>query len=200
MKITDIKQQVKRADRYSIHLDDKYIFSLSESELLNTGLRINQEVSEDDLESLRAIAKIDKATDSAYNYLSMRPRSEWELRTYLNRKDHDEETIDLILNKLMKSKYIDDSVFAKTWVENRRLLKSVSKRKLSLELKVKRVSDEIIRDVLENDETDELSVLKELVGKKRHISRYQDPVKLTRYLIGQGYNYQDIKTVLAEEN
>ena len=44
MKITAIKQQVKRQDRYSIYGDGKYLFSFSESELLNSGIKIGQEL------------------------------------------------------------------------------------------------------------------------------------------------------------
>ena len=45
MKITSIKQQVKRADRYSIYVDDKYSFSLSEQELLSIKIKVGQEVT-----------------------------------------------------------------------------------------------------------------------------------------------------------
>ncbi len=53
MKITSIKQQVKRADAYSIFLDGKYSFSLSGSELLKSGLAPNQDVSVEQLEVLQ---------------------------------------------------------------------------------------------------------------------------------------------------
>jgi len=196
VKITDIKQQVKRADRYSIYVDGKYVFSLGESELLNTGLRINQEFTAEELENLKQTAILDKAYDRALNLISMRKRSQWEMRDYLKHKDYEPDIIETILNKLSDNGYVDDRAFAKAWVNTRRLLKATSKRRLQQELRQKRVEDEIIKQVLEEDETDEHEVLRELVAKKRRQSRYQDNFKLMQYLARQGYNYGDIKAAL----
>lgn len=198
MKITDIKQQVKRQDRYSIYIDGKYAFSFSENELLSLGLRINQEFSEQELEELKKTAVEDKAYMRALDLLMRRNRSEWELRDYLKRKDYAPEIIDKILNRLHKAGYVDDKKFAAMWVENRRLLKAISKRKLQVELRQKRVADEIIQEVLSEDETDERQVLKDLIAKKRQQTRYQDDQKLMAYLMRQGFNYDDVKSTVQE--
>jgi len=198
MKITAIKQQVKRADRYSIYVDEKYSFSLSEPELLNVGLRINQEFTEAELDELKNKAVLDKAYDRTLNLIMRRPRSEWELRDYLKRKEYDEEAIAATIERLAERGYVNDQDFAKRWVENRRLLKSTSKRRLQQELKQKRVSQEVIDEVLASDETDERDVLRELVGRKQKQTKYQDKTKLMQYLSRQGYNYGDIKSVLEE--
>lgn len=200
VKITDIKQQVKRSDRYSIYVDDKYSFSLSESELLAVGLRINQEFTKSELEELKNRAVIDKGYDRALNLIMRRPRSEWELRAYLKRKEYVTEAIEQILNMLSKRGYVDDSDFARRWVENRRLLKATSKRRLIQELRQKRVSDEVIQLVLEADETDEQQVLKDLIERKRKQTKYKDNLKLMQYLVRQGYNYGDIKAVLEQNS
>ncbi|MES2970721.1 MAG: RecX family transcriptional regulator [Patescibacteria group bacterium] len=197
MKITDIKQQVKRADRYSIFIDGKYVFSFSENELLNTGLRIGQEYTETELDELKNKAVVDKAYDRSLNLIMRRSRSEWELRDYLKRKEYETEIIDKILNKLSERGHVNDEDFACRWVENRRLLKATSKRRLMQELRQKRVSDDIIQAVLEADETDEQSVLLELIVRKRKQTKYQDDLKLTQYLVRQGYSYNDVKEVMA---
>ncbi len=200
MKITDIKRQIKRVDRYSIYVDDKYLFSLSEGELLNIGLGIGQNFTDGELEELKDKAVLDKAYDRALNLISRRPRSEWELRDYLKRKEYTEDTIQHILNKLSIKGYVDDTDFARRWVANRRLLKATSKRRLLQELRQKRVPNEIIESVLSEDETDERQVLRELVERKRKQTKYQDDLKLMQYLSRQGYNYDDIKSVFNQEN
>jgi regulatory protein len=199
MKITAIKQQVKRQDRYSIFVDEKYSFSLSELALINSGLRLGQEVTQEQLDELQNKAKIDKGYNQALNLLARRARSEWELRDYLKRKDYDSPIADEILNRLSDLGYVDDLAFAKAWVENRRLLKATSKRRLNAELRQKRISDDIIEQVLAEDETDEVEVLRELVQRKRKQTRYQDDLKLMQYLSRQGYNYDDIKSALSGE-
>lgn len=196
MKITDIKQQVKRKDRYSIFIDGKYSFALSESKLLQLGLVVGQEFDKNQLEVTKDEAHLDKAVYRVMDLISRRPRSEWEIRDYLKRKSYKPDEIEQTVKILLEKGYINDIDFARRWVESRRLLKSTSKRKLKLELMTKRVADEIINEVLENDETDEQDVLKELITKKRQQTRYQDREKLMAYLLRQGFNYGDIKEVL----
>lgn len=197
MKITDIKQQVKREGRYSIFVDGKFTFGLSEAALMNSGIRIGLELTGEELDGLKDKARSDKAYNQALGQVSRRPRSEWEMRDYLKRKDYEPELVDSTIKRLYAGKWLDDLDFAKRWVENRRLLKSTSKRRLQQELKAKRVSNEIISQALAEDETDETAVLTALVQRKRKQSRYQDDEKLMAYLMRQGYNYADVKTAMA---
>lgn len=199
MKITNIKQQVKRSDRFSIYVDGIYKFSFGESELLSSRVHINMELTEGELSNLQQAAELDKAYDRAINFISLRRRSQWEIEEYLKRKDYSPALIDTILNKLSIKNYVDDLAFAKAWVSSRRLLKAISQRKLSLELRAKRVSDEIIRQVISEDETSEADVLADLISRKRKQSRYQDDLKLMQYLARQGYNYGDIKAGLNSD-
>jgi len=198
MKVTAIKQQVKRKDRYSVYVDESYEFSLSQNGLLQSGLRSGDELTQQDIERFRQQSEEDKIYERLLYLLSFRPRSEWELTSYLARKKIDGELAEKLINRLRNKNYIDDEDFARRWVENRRLLKPVSKRKLYQELKVKRVDNEAIEIVLSEDDTDEREVLAELILKKRSQTKYKDPQKLLQFLARQGFNYDDIKTVLAE--
>lgn len=199
MKITKITAQVKTPGRYSVFVDDKFAFGLSELGLINSGLKVGHELSGAELDKLKNQAEIDKAYNRALGLLARRTRSQWEMHEYLRRKNYEPDLIDAVLNMLIDRNYIDDADFARRWVESRRLLKSTSKRKLTVELKQKRVSEEVIRQVLSEDETDELEVIKDLIAKKRTQSRYQDETKLIRYLSSQGFSYGDIKQALKEK-
>lgn len=200
MKITAIKQQLKRQDRYSIYVDEKYLFSFSQLELQNSGLRVGREVTEQELVELQSTAVIDKAYDRALNLISHRPRSEGEIRDYLRRKDLTDHDTTTVVNRLTERGYLDDADFTKRWVATRRLLKYTSKRRLVQELRQKRVSNDVIQQVLEADETDDLEVLRELVERKRKQTRYQDDLKLMQYLSRQGFSYSEIKTVISKTN
>jgi regulatory protein len=194
MKITNIKQQVKRADRYSVFVDDKYAFSLGESALLELQLASGQELDAQRLKEFKEVSSNDKAYGNALRYAAMRLRSEWELRTYLRRKEVDEPVAEQIISKLQNLHFLDDAAFARSWVANRHLLKSTSQRKLRLELKQKRVPEAIIDVVLREDEVDERESLRQLVAKKQ--ARYPDRTKFMQYLARQGFGYDDIKAVL----
>jgi regulatory protein len=196
MKITDIKQQVKRQGRYSIFVDGKYAFSLSENALLAQKIRIGLDVTKEELAAFKDASKLDKAYNLTLSYVARRSRSEWELRDYFRRKEIDEDAGEQILTKLRDYGYVDDLAFARSWVENRRLLKPVSRRRLQLELRQKHVADTIVQQVLEQDETSDRDTLRDLIEKKRRQTRYQDEAKLMQYLVRQGYSYDDVKAVL----
>lgn len=197
-KVTNIKQQVKRKDRYAVYVDEKYSFSLGELELINSGIKIGLELSREELDRLKDTSQLDKLYDKVLNYLAIRQRSEWEIKEYLKSKKAPTLAYETILNKLSDAGYIDDQKFAEAWLANRRLLKSISKRRLVQELRQKHIDSEIIDKVLEQDETSDLSTLHQLIVKKRQHTKYQDDLKLMQYLARQGYNYGDIKQALRD--
>lgn len=197
MNITAIKAQVKREGRYSIFVDGKYAFSLSAEALLDAHLVTGQELSQVKLTEYKRLSQEDKAYNLALAYVARRMRSEGELHDYFRRKQYAPELAEQILGKLRRLKFVDDAEFARRWVENRRLLKATSTKKLRLELRQKKVSSDIIQTVLAEDETDERQLLRELVEKKRKISRYQDDQKLMMYLARQGFTYDDIKAAIV---
>jgi len=197
MKVTGIKTQVKREGRYSIFVDGKYAFSLSAEGLLGSGYTVGQELSQVELTEAKSQSQTDKAYALTLAYVARRMRSEGELRDYFRRKGNDNDFTRSVLVKLRKQGLVDDAEFARRWVENRRLLKATSAKKLRLELRQKHIADDIIRQVLAVDETDERTLLRDLVAKKRKQTRYQDNQKLIAYLARQGFNYDDIKVAMA---
>lgn len=198
MRITAISQQEKLKSRYSVFVDDKYAFSLSDTALLDSKLVTGQELTKEEVGKWKEFSKEDKIYGLVLRYTALRPRSRWELEFYMQRKDMPPPLQQQILNKLSKLGLIDDYAFAESWVRNRRLLKSTSRRHLSLELRQKHISDEIISQVLAEDETDDRAALRELIERKRKQTRYQDDTKLMQYLARQGFGYDDIKTTISE--
>ncbi len=197
-KITNIKQQLKNQDRISVFVDGKYSFSLSTWQFASARLKVGVEVSDQELAELQADSDFGKIHDRALMWTALRPRSNWEVEDYLRRKVADEAVQKKLLKIFQEKKYIDDADFAERWVDNRRLLKPISKLKLRQELLKKRVSKEIIDETLAQDQTDEKAVLIKLIEKKRKISRYQNERKLMQYLARQGFSYGDIKSALED--
>lgn len=197
MKITKITQQVKRTNRYSIYVDDKYAFSLSESALLESGLASGQELTGGQIESYKQLSADDKLYNRALNYVALRPRSVWEVEFYLQRKDSPAPLTKQITNKLKHFGLLDDKKFAEAFVRDRRLLRSSSVRKITNELRKKHIAADVIEQVMAEDETDEGDLLRALVAKKRQQTKYKnDDLKLMQYLARQGFNYTDIREAL----
>lgn len=201
MKITKITTQVKQQGRYSIFVDEKYAFSLSDTALLDSKLVPGQELSEEELQQWKQASADDKVLGRALQYAMIRPRSRWEMEQYLKRKKASPALVEIILNKLSIMRMLNDAEFARSWVANRRLLRPTSKRKLQQELRSKRVPDEVVEQALSEDETDEQSVLKEIITKKRAMSKFKnDDLKLMQYLARQGFSYSDIKQALGADD
>ncbi len=201
MKITKITAQVKQAGRYSIFVDEKYAFSLSDTALLDSKLVPGQELSDAELKRWKQASEDDKVLGRVLQYVMIHRRSRWEVETYLQRKKAAPALVESILNKLSNLGMLSDLEFARSWVANRRLLRPTSKRKLQQELRAKHVSGEVIDEVLAEDETDEASILRELIAKKRQQTKYKgDDLRLMQYLARQGFNYGDIKSALEIES
>lgn len=197
MKITAIKAQVKNKDRVSIYVDGKYNFSLNYTQLLAQKLHSGLEVTEQQLAELKKTSDIGKIHDRILNYVMIRPRSLREVQDYCRRKQYAPEDCAEIIAKFTMRGYLDDRAFARSWIESRRLTKSISKRKLQLELKQKGVSDAIIVEALDASEFDQRESLAALIEKKKRLSRFaNDEQKLMQYLARQGFGYDEIKTAL----
>jgi regulatory protein len=196
MKITSIKQQAKRADRYSIFVDEDYAFSLSEGGLLDSKLAKGDELTRQQVEEFKQLSADDKLYNLVIRYIAIRPRTQWEIETYLARKDSPAPTSEQITNKLIRLGLIDDTKFAQAYVNDRRLLRPTSRRKMIIELRKKYVENDIIQAVVGNETDDERGALQEIVQRKRKQTRYQDDLKLMQYLARQGFSYGDIKAAL----
>jgi regulatory protein len=198
VKITNIKQQVKRTDRYSVFVDDKYAFSLSETALLESKIASGDQLTAGQVQDFKKLSEDDKLYSQTLRYIALRPRSKWEIEFYLQRKKAEPDQTESILNKLSVIGLIDDEKFAKAFVSDRRLLKPSSRRKLILELRKKRIADDIIQTAISDESSDEHTALLEVIARKRRQTKYQDDEKLMQYLARQGFNYSDIKAVLND--
>ena len=198
MRVTAIKAQIKNTERVSIHVDGSYAFSLTQSQLLELKLFTGKELTEAELEELKAASDYGKLLERVMNYVMIRPRSVREVRDYLWRKKADPTIAQDLIDKLLARGYLNDASFAGSWVRARQLTKPVSKRRLTAELQQKGVKSDLIEQAIATDEYDEAHALREIITKKRKIVRYQDEQKLMQYLARQGFGYDLIKSTLAD--
>ena len=201
MKITKISQQLKRSDRYSVFVDEKYTFSLSETALLDSGIASGRELTAAEVENFKQLSHDDKIYGQSLRYIAMRSHTIWEMQFYMERKGAPPALIEQILSKLTEVGLLDDFKYAASFVKDRRLLRSSSRRKIIAELKKKRISDAAIEAAFADSEpSDERQALREMITRKRRQTKYQDNDTLMQYLARQGYGYGDIKTALQSDS
>ena len=197
-KITDLKQGVRNPDRVNVYVDGKFLFSLDVSQVVDLGVKVGLEISENELTELKRASEFGKLYQRALEWVLMRPHSEKECRDYLRRKIFerklDKNYIDKIVEKLNDKRYLDDRRFAEWYVENRFSKKGVSTKRLKMELLEKGVSKDIVEQVLKDSSRNDREELEKMIAKKR--SRYPDNEKLTAYLVRQGFPYDLVRELV----
>jgi regulatory protein len=197
MRITRIAKQERR-DRYNLFEGDTYLGSLAADTLLRSGIVVGSEISEASLARLLESDEAAKAKQKAYDLLVRRPHARAELARKLEQRGFPKECIESTLDNLQENGYIDDEAFAKAWIESR--AQTRGKRLLAAELTKKGVSREIIDTLLSSIE-EQLS-LRHLAAQRAQRYATLPPQiarqKLTAYLMGRGYSYGEVVSVLDE--
>jgi len=157
--ITSIKPQ-KNGKRVNIYLDSKFGFGLDLENFVKLGLKVEQELSLEEIEKVIKKAEFQKISDRLIRFAMVRPRSEKEIHLWMRRKKVNESLQDDLFNKLKRFDLIDDEKFAKWWVDQRQHFRPKPKRMLTNELRIKGISKNIIEDVLEGTEVDEEKIAK----------------------------------------
>lgn len=211
MKITALKAQVRIPGRVNVFIDGAYRLSLDAMQVIELGVRIGKEYDEESLQELENEGQFSRVYTRSLEYALARPRSVKELKDYLYRKTRDtrtkmgmvkkgisQELSERVLTRLMEKGYVDDEKFARFWVENRNVRKGSSLKKLQSELAAKGVSSAIVASALDASGRSDSEELRKIYLKKR--ARYDDEQKLIAYLARQGFSYDDIKSVIAEDD
>jgi regulatory protein len=190
--ITDLVPQRRKKDRVNVHINGEYAFSLAM--ITAAGLRRGQVISPEDIDRLRAEDNYERAKQSAFNFVSYRPRSKFELRKNLSRKKYDENSIDRVVARLVELEMLDDKAFARYWVEQRETFRPRSRRALSYELYQKGVKREIVDEVV--GEVDEDAAAYRAGRQKAHrwVNLPKDKFRqdMNRFLQRRGFNYNII--------
>ena len=220
--ITNLKQGVKNPNRVNVFVNSKYALSLDVAQVVDLGVKVGLEISEDELEEFKKASEYGKLYQRTLEWVLVRPRSVRDTRDYLLRKlktsssgrssrpssrgsslrprsdcgcpsEDVSEFSESIIQRLLDKKYLDDYKFAEWYVENRFVKKGISKKRLKMELMKKGVAREIVDEVI--DDRDDEEEIRKVIAKKR--AKYDDE-KLMGYLVRQGFSYDLVKQVLSE--
>ena len=117
--------------------------------------------------------------------LTGRARSRADLATKLAQKDVPEEIANRLLDRFEEVGLIDDSAFARQWVEQRQSGRGLARRALAQELRRKGIDDDVAREALDElDPDDEVEAARTLVRRKLGSVRGLDQQVAVRRLTG----------------
>lgn len=135
-----------------------------------------------------------------YRFLSIRDRSEKEIRDYLQRKKA--QNPDEIIKELKEQGLINDERFAREWVEARRRSKHLGTKAIKRELVQKGINKEIIEAIdngqwtMDNEEQIAEKALEKKSKTWRNLEEMEFRKKATDFLMRKGFEYEVAKQAI----
>jgi regulatory protein len=198
-RITSLEPQKRSKDRVSVYLDEEFAFGLAG--FVATKLKVGEWLSDEMIAELQAADGIERAHGRALDYLSYRPRSEAELRGYLDEKGFSEAVVTEVMARLEHVGLIDDAAFASYWRDNRARFRPRGKRMLEFEMAQKGLSSSLIEEAL--DEYDEEAAVRaaayEQLRRLQHLPPDECRRRLFQRLARRGFSYELIQEALASQ-
>jgi len=198
MIITAIKPQRRGNKRASLFIDGKFALGVSSTVLQEAGIHAGLSVSQSEVDNLKKAEQGQHAMNRALQYLSYRPRSEYEVKTRLQRYGYEDDIIATTLDRLRNSGYVDDVAFTTFWKENRSSFSSRSARLIVQELKQKGIDSETIWESIAdiNDEAEAYRAGQKKAHSLGTVEKYEFRRKLGAFLRRWGFDYEVISSVV----
>ncbi len=191
--VTALIVQKRNKQRVNIYLDGEFAFGLALIEAAK--LHKGQQLTDEDIDHLKALDEIEVAHERALNLLSYRPRSVNEVQRNLREKQISEVAIETVVGRLERTGLLNDEEFARFWVENREQFAPRGERALRYELSQKGISDSIIDTVL-GDLNQEDAAYRAARARAQRYAKADKAVfrkRLGDYLARRGFSYDDIR-------
>ncbi|MFZ1549760.1 MAG: regulatory protein RecX [Microgenomates group bacterium] len=150
--------------------------------------------------------EVSRLLNFAYFYLRFRPRTEDEMKKYLDKKakkfSYTEQSVNKAIMKLVDQKLIDDKEFMTWFMEIRSSSKKKSVALLKNELRVRGVPNEVVSFYFDENMVDEYeAAIKALRSQWRKFQNENEKKRFQRsanYLQRKGFNYGVIKRAIAD--
>jgi regulatory protein len=205
MKITRLVRNVHNTEKIAIYIDSKYTFSVLESILASESLYVGKDITQSEIDDLKNLGEYKLLKQKVLKLISLRPRSEAEIRTYLQKKTT-EDMMQRLINELVETKEIDDEAFAKWWRDQRRTFTNKSAFEINIELRKKGLSQESTRasNYDPNEELNEVNAAKELIKKKNNALQHKNyeknvlEMKVKTFLQRKGFSWDTINQAMSE--
>ena len=197
-KITDLKIQKSNKTRANLYLDGEFAFGVEMLTVMKLGLKIGQEVSQEKLAQAILDSEKSVAFGKAMDYLARGMKTTKQMREYLAKKGYDEQVKGYVIAKLKEYKYLDDDVYAQTYVQQNSRTKGT--RRLQQELLQKGIRREQAEEAAELDaETarENASALAEKYMKNKTVD-IKNLQRLQRYLLSRGYEFDIVNGIVRQ--
>ena len=197
MKITKMLASEKGKNNVLIFVDNQYFTTLDAEVVFKLGLKLNQELDIEILDQMKSEQDFKECYSKALNIVSKMEKTKKQLKDYLFNKGYDYHLINVCVAKLESLNFINDDLYCKKYIEQEKNKKG--KMMIYRSLMLKGIDKDIIESNLQNfsSQKDLVNVLaqKYMKNKTKDFNTIQ---KLKRYLLGKGFSYEEINSVVGE--
>jgi regulatory protein len=149
--ITALRAQAKDPQRVNVFVNGEFALGVSLNTISKERLYVGKELSAEEFARVERAESGDKALHAALRFLEARPRSTFEIRERLRRKEFADEAIEAAIERLDGLGLIDDAAFARAWVENRQSSRPRGTGALRDELRRKGIDRALAETVLSDE-------------------------------------------------
>lgn len=198
--ITRITPQ-KGGSRVNVYVDEKFAFSTDLETLVVKKIKIGIELTAQELAQLKATSAYTYKLFRLIAYCSLRPRSLREVDIWLAKKKIAQTEAEKLKDRITHLKLVDDLVFARWWVDQRREFRPMGVHRLRNELKSKGIARDIIDKVLDdghNEQNEASALLNKKYARVGVNIREKDKMKMVAFLIRRGFGFEIAKSAVDE--
>lgn len=187
---------------YSVIFDDNTVLELYEETILKFELLSKKELNISIEEMINENCKLN-CYYTAIKYLEFKNRSTCEVKTKLKSNDFKEEDITYTIEKLATQGYLNDSTYARSFLNDKLMTTNHGPNKIRNDLSLKGITNEIIEDTLKNyDYETQYEKVFKLITKiiKSNTTKSNNYLKRKIYnsLCYQGFSKEIIDKVIEE--
>lgn len=168
-------------DKYRIYFENGEIIDTYDNVILNNELLLKKEVDNDLYDKIMKETILEEHYLSCQKYINYRIRSIKEIKDYLKKKYLDSFSIELIVDKLIENKYLDDDNFCRCFINDKLKFTNKGSYQLIDELKKNEISIDVIdKYYYLMDEDIMIDRINKIIDK--NIKSVKDKVKLRNKL------------------
>ncbi len=186
MKI--LKYKKERNGRYKVELDDGRVLLLYEEAILKYQLLIKKSIDEG---LMILVDQYNQECDVYYvalNRLNHKAQSVYDLKEFLLRKEYPEKLIENAVEKLIHQGYLNDQLFARSYIHNQMITSSKGPYRLEKELLEKKIDSSIVQEeLIAFSEEEQLQKIDKIVHKSIKTNHSRGGIVLKQKI------FQDLK-------
>ncbi len=201
MVVTEIKEFTK--DRLIIKLDEEFAFVLYKGELHTYGIKLNEEIAEENYLKITEEVLPKRAKLRAMNLLTKRTYTSYQLAQKLKTGGYSEQIIAEAIAYVASFGYINDEQYAVDYIEYN--MNRKNRMRIFTDLQQKGISKDLCKSVWEQvagDNTAELEKeqISQWLRKKNYsveTADYSEKQKMMASLYRKGFSMDVIRSVLS---